>query len=132
MPPDETPYSRLAVENIKEAIEGSADVQAFVAAHQSAFADFDTYLDGELIGKMMDLNVSKAEDTITQNIFGRVAPLPLIDKYQAYQLLDDKWNIISTDLEIIQTEGFAPQSRSTRIWSSKRKTIRKKKYRTAG
>ena len=104
---DETPYSRLAVENIKEAIEGSADVQAFVAAHQSAFADFDTYLDGELIGKMMDLNVSKAEDTITQNIFGRVAPLPLIDKYQAYQLLDDKWNIISTDLEIIQTEGFA-------------------------
>lgn len=48
---DETPYSRLAVENIKEAIEGSADVQAFVAAHQSAFADFDTYLDGELIGK---------------------------------------------------------------------------------
>lgn len=104
---DETPYSRLAVENIKEAIEGSADVQAFVAAHQSAFADFDTYLDGELIGKMMDLNVSKAEDTITQNIFGRVAPLPLIDKYQAYQLLDDKWNIISTDLEIIQTEDFA-------------------------
>lgn len=73
---DETPYSKLAVENIKEAIEGSADVQAFVAAHQSAFADFDTYLDGELIGKMMDLNVSKAEDTITQNIFGRVAPLP--------------------------------------------------------
>ena len=104
---DETPYSRLAVENIKEAIEGSADVQAFVAAHQSAFADFDTYLDGELIGKMMDLNVSKAEDTITQNIFDRVAPLPLIDKYQAYQLLDDKWSMISTDLEIIQTEGFA-------------------------
>lgn len=104
---DETPYSRLAVENIKEAIEGSADVQAFVAAHQSAFADFDTYLDGELIGKMMDLNVSKAEDAITQNIFGRVAPLPLIDKYQAYQLLDDKWSMISTDLEIIQTEGFA-------------------------
>lgn len=104
---DETPYSRLAVENIKEAIEGSADVQAFIAAHQSAFADLDTYLDGVLIGKMMDLNVSKAEDTITQNIFGRVAPLPLIDKYQAYQLLDDKWNIISTDLEIIQTEGFA-------------------------
>lgn len=104
---DETPYSTLAVENIKEAIEGSADVQAFIAEHQSAFADFDTYLDGKLIGKMMDLNVSKAEDTITQNIFGRVAPLPLIDKYQAYQLLDDKWNMISTDLEIIQTEGFA-------------------------
>lgn len=104
---DETPYSTLTVENIKEAIEGSADVQAFIAAHQAALADLDTYLDTELIGGMMDLNISKAEDTITQNIFSRVAPLPLLDKYQAYQLLDDKWNIISADLEIIQTEGFA-------------------------
>lgn len=103
---DETPYSALAVENIKEAIEGSADVQAFVAAHQSAFADFEAYLDSELISKMRELNVSQTEDVITQNIFGRVADLPLIDKYQAYQLLDNEWGKIATDLEIIQTEGF--------------------------
>ena len=103
---DETPYSALAVENIKEAIEGSADVQAFVAAHQAAFADFEEYLDGELIAKMKELNVSQTEDIITQNIFGRVAALPLIDKYQTYQLLDDEWGKIATDLEIIQTEGF--------------------------
>ncbi len=103
---DETPYSALAVGNIKEAIEGSADVQAFVAAHQAAFADFEAYLDGELIAKMKELNVSQAEDIITQNIFGRIAALPLIDKYQAYQLLDNEWGKIATDLEIIQTEGF--------------------------
>ena len=103
---DETPYSALAVENIKEAIEGSADVQAFVAAHQAVFADFEAYLDGELIAKMRELNVSQAEDIITQNIFGRIAALPLIDKYQAYQLLDNEWSKIATDLEIIQTEGF--------------------------
>lgn len=103
---DETPYSALAVENIKEAIEDSADVQAFVATHQAAFADFEAYLDGELIAKMKELNVSQTEDIITQNIFGRVAALPLIDKYQAYQLLDNEWGKIATDLEIIQTEGF--------------------------
>ena len=103
---DETPYSALAVENIKDAIEGSADVQAFVAAHQAAFADFEAYLDSELIAKMQELNVSQTEDVITQNIFGRVATLPLIDKYQAYQLLDNEWGKIATDLEIIQTEGF--------------------------
>lgn len=103
---DETPYSALEVENIKEAIEGSADVQAFVAAHRAAFADFEAYLDGELISKMQELNVSQTEDVITQNIFGRVATLPLIDKYQAYQLLDNEWGKIATDLEIIQTEGF--------------------------
>ena len=103
---DETPYSALAVENIKNAIEGSADVQAFVAAHQSAFADFEAYLDNELISKMEKLNVSQTEDVISQNIFERVATLPLIDKYQAYQLLDNHWDEIATDLEIIQTEGF--------------------------
>lgn len=30
-----------------------------------------------------------------------------MDKYQAYQLLDNQWAGIATDLEIIQTEGFA-------------------------
>lgn len=104
---DETPYSQLAVQNVKEAIEGNTDVQAFVAAHQAAFADFDAYLNGELIEKMMELNISQTEDTITQNIFGRIAPLPLLDKYQAYQLLDNQWAGIATDLEIVQTEGFA-------------------------
>lgn len=31
----------------------------------------------------------------------------MIDKYEAYQLLDDDWTKIAVDLEIIQTEGFA-------------------------
>lgn len=75
------PYSVLNTSNIKEAIEGSSDVQAFIAAHQNAFADFDTYLYHELIDQMMTLPVSKAEEDITQNIFERIAPLPLLDKY---------------------------------------------------
>ena len=34
------------------------------------------------------------------------ASLPLIDKYHAYQILDDQWQPIAIDLEILQTEGF--------------------------
>lgn len=100
------PYSVLNTSNIKEAIEGSSDVQTFIAAHQNAFADFDTYLYRELVDQMMTLPVSKAEEDITQNIFERIAPLPLLDKYQAYQLLDNQWHRVDTDLEMIQTEGF--------------------------
>ena len=33
--------------------------------------------------------------------------IPLIDKYAAFQLLDDDWTGISIDLEMLQTEGFA-------------------------
>jgi len=104
---DDTPYSSLAVEGIKEAIESSADVQAFTVSHAEAFADFDAYLDTVLIDGMMSLNVSQTEEALAQNIFSRIAALPLVDKYQAYQLLDDQWNKISNDLEILQTEGFA-------------------------
>lgn len=103
---DGTPYSALAVENIKAAIEDSDDVKTFVAAYRTAFSGFDTYLDGELIGKMQELSISQEETTITENIFGRIMSIPLVDKYQAYQLLDNEWSKISTDLEIIQTEGF--------------------------
>ncbi|MFQ7748055.1 MAG: N-6 DNA methylase [Eubacteriales bacterium] len=123
---DETPYSQLAVQNVKKAIEGNNDVQAFVAAHQAAFADFDAYLNGELIEKMMELNVSQTEDSITQNIFGRIAPLPLLDKYQAYQLLDNQWAGIATDLEIVQTEGFAATKQVDPNMVIKRKVTRKK------
>jgi type I restriction enzyme M protein len=102
---DGTPYSALVVENIKATIEGSYDVQAFVTTYQAAFADFDAYLDSELIDKMQELSISQEESTITENIFGRIMSIPLVDKYQAYQLLDNEWGKISTDLEIIQTEG---------------------------
>ena len=104
---DGTPYSTLAAEKIKEAIDGSADVNAFIDAYQAAFADFDSYLNAELIEKMQELSVSQEEDAITQNIYDRVAPFSVVDRYQAYQLLDNQWGQISTDLEIIQTEGFA-------------------------
>lgn len=97
----------MAVEKITEAISGSSDVKAFVDSYQSAFADFDAYLDNELIGNMLTLSVPLTEENITSNVFTRVAPFALVDKYQAYQLLSDQWRGISTDLEVIQTEGFA-------------------------
>lgn len=103
---NDTPYASLSTEKIKEAIDSSADVQSFVTAYQAAFSDFAAYLDGELIDNMMELNVSNTEDSITKNIFGRVAPFALVDRYQAYQMLNDQWGAISTDLEILQTEGF--------------------------
>ena len=104
---DGTPYSALAVTDIKEAIISSDHIKAFVRNFETAFNGFDTYLEDELIKKMLTLSVSNEELSISDSIFERIAPLPLVDKYKAYQLLDDEWVKISIDLEIIQTEGFA-------------------------
>jgi type I restriction enzyme M protein len=55
---------------------------------------------------MESLSISKTEELLSKNIFARMADIPLVDRYEAYQLLDDDWTKIAVDLEIIQTEGF--------------------------
>lgn len=40
-------------------------------------------------------------------MFNRLVNVPLIDKYKAYQLIDEEWHEVSTDLEMIQTEGVS-------------------------
>ena len=104
-------YCNLRVENIKKAIKEHSDVCAFENKYRDVFSGFDEYLYDELIEKMTALNISKAEATLSANIFERLKDIPLVDKYEAYQLLDDDWTKIAVDLEIIQTEGFEATKR---------------------
>lgn len=100
------PYVSLATDDIKKEVNEHTDIKAFTERFITAFADFDEYLKQELIDKINEVVISKTENIIADNIFSRLSDIPLIDKYQAYQLLDDEWTKISVDLEIIQTEGF--------------------------
>ena len=99
-------YYGLKVSDIKEAVASSADIKNFYEQFANAFADFEDYLTGELIEKMGTLNISHQEAVLSENIFTRLSALPLIDKYEAYQLLDEDWAKVAIDLEILQTEGF--------------------------
>lgn len=102
-----TPYVEVASNDLKAAIRNHTDIVAFEGKFNAAFGDFSAYLKNELIVKMDAVVISKQESILSQDIFTRVKTLPLIDKYNAYQLLDDEWIKIAIDLEIIQTEGFA-------------------------
>lgn len=99
-------YCHLTVSDVKKAILEHSDVRAFQQRYASAFDGFDRYLYEELIGRMSELNISKTEAILSADIFKRLREIPLIDRYAAYQLLDDEWTKIAVDLEIIQTEGF--------------------------
>ncbi|MDD2217095.1 MAG: type I restriction-modification system subunit M [Eubacteriales bacterium] len=101
-----TPYVTLAIEDIKATIKGNDDVTAFEASFDAAFESFAPYLRSELFDKISDLIISQEENILSDDIFKRLQGIPLIDKYEAYQLLDDEWNKIAIDLEIIHTEGF--------------------------
>lgn len=103
---DNTPYSSLSAQDVKQTIGNNADVKSFIKNFDESFATLPAFLKGELIDNMLTLNVQQEENAISINIFNRLTNISLIDKYQAYQLLDDQWTKTATDLEIIQTEGF--------------------------
>ena len=105
--PDNEAYCRLNVQNLKNAVLNHPDVVAFKTAFQNAFSDFDAYLKSALIDGMTQLNAASEEERLSREIFARLAEISLVDRYAAYQLLDDDWKKIAIDLEIIQTEGFA-------------------------
>lgn len=101
----DTPYVATKTENAKAVIDANAQVVDFKKNYAQAFANFGEFLNTLLIDNMDDLVVARGETMIADEIFARLANIPLVDKYEAYQILDDKWQVIATDLEMIQTEG---------------------------
>ena len=104
---DGSPYSTLATEDVAATIKHSGDVKAFEDGFSEAFDDFSDYLREELIHKLRSTEITTNEDEISNNIFDRLSNVPLVDKYEAYQLLDGAWAVISSDLETIQRDGFS-------------------------
>lgn len=102
-----TPYVALKVEDLAQAIREHAEVQQYSKTFTTAFADFTPWLRRTLLEQMLTLQIPRQETLLSWEIFARLAPLPLIDKYHAYQILDDHWQTIAIDLEILQTEGFS-------------------------
>lgn len=102
----DTPYVNLATTEISSAIYANANVQTFKTQFNTTFANFHDYLKTELIGKMQTLHIAQQENVLSNDIFKRLKNIPLVDKYQAYQALDDQWERIAGDLEIIQSEGL--------------------------
>lgn len=99
------PYVQAKTDSVKETIENNDDVVKFKNEFKLAFNGFDSFLYDTLIGGMETITIAKAETVIADDIFRRLEGLPLVDEYEAYQILDDNWKTISTDLEMIQTEG---------------------------
>lgn len=102
----DTPYAKLAAADIKKEIKEHADVLRFEQEFEAAFAEFPTYLKKTLIEEINELEISKTEEGLSKVVFDCLENIDLIDPYEAYQLLDDCWGEIGTDLEMIQTEGF--------------------------
>lgn len=107
-------YSKLAIakQDVNATITQHPQVIEFISAYNQAFAginsnrSFDDYLNTALIQGWQEVNRNQQETVLSTELFNRLAPISLIDKYQAYQYLSNQWQVISADLEMMQTEGF--------------------------
>lgn len=98
--------AELKVTDVNTEITEQVSVKDFKEKFDTSFKDFDAFLRQELLTNMETVNVPREKPVLSNDIFKRLETIALIDKYEAYQLLDNEWEAIKIDLEIIQTEGF--------------------------
>lgn len=105
-PQKDTPCSYIHTEDVGASIHSNHNVEEWNSATQKAFTTLPDYLEKRLIKQVLSLNVHREEAVLADDIYRRIENRPLLDRYDAYQILDDQWSIIHNDLEMLQTEGF--------------------------
>lgn len=98
--------AKLKVDDLDAAVRKSASVTNYLATYDERFEDLSAWLYEALIDETETVYRPTEKDRVADALFERLDGVALIDRYDAYQILDDKWQIIDTDLETIQAEHF--------------------------
>lgn len=99
-------YAAIRTDDIRETVLEHSAAGALADTLNEALDGFAESLETDFIDGAMAVPVNTAEDGIKADLFARLAPVPLVNEYQGYQLLHEKWLIIANDLTILQTEGW--------------------------
>lgn len=99
-------YSKIKVKNVKDFILNNSVVNEYKTDFSLALSGLHETLKEDLIDDILDISSEKEKEKICLDIFDRLSKISLVDKYKAYQILAEKWEVVSTDLEMIQSEGF--------------------------
>lgn len=92
--------------DIKKAICDHESVTAYKDNFAAALNGFYEMLKEDLIDDILDVQAETEKEKVSTEMFDRLKKIRLIDKYKAYQILAEKWDVIAADLEMIQMEGF--------------------------
>ncbi len=98
-------YSDLTEEDLSKVIEEDIAIRKFKDDFLNKFSDFDSFLYSRTINNLENPNIGNEKQIISNELFKRLEATKLIDKYDAYQLFSNVWEIISLDLETINIEG---------------------------
>lgn len=99
-------YVRPKTDDIQGSIESFDTVENYRETFIRAFDGLHQTLQEDLIDGILDVSAEHEKEKLTVDIFDRVDSVKLADKYVAYQVFAQYWDIISADIEMLQTEGF--------------------------
>ena len=114
-------YCDLEINNYDDFIKNHNEVKKYINEYNLKFKDFEELLNSLLIDNIDDLDLSQIEEKINDSLFNRIKDVKLVDNYTAYQSLNDNWNIISGDLELIKSEGLEACNKTEPIIELKKK-----------
>ncbi|NMF32681.1 type I restriction-modification system subunit M [Corynebacterium ammoniagenes] len=99
-------YAQLRDQSIRDVIVNHDSAAALTEKMDEALDGLSEKLHTLLIEGAATVPVNTTEDVLKTELFSRLTPVPLVDPYEGYQLLHERWTITANDLEIIQTEGL--------------------------
>lgn len=100
-------HSRPRLENgTHMLIETDQSYHQLTQAYDQTMNDLVQFLDQELLQSIQTVPVNSEEEVISEELFSRLGKHPIFNPYDVYQLLDDSWQVISADLEVLQSEGW--------------------------
>lgn len=99
-------YVQPKTDAIRHFISSFGSVEDYKKNFIAAFDGFYKKLQEELIDGILDVEAEQEKGTITADIFSRIDPVKLADRYAAYQIFAEYWDVIAADIEMLQTEGF--------------------------
>lgn len=97
---------RLNVSDIASAVRSDDDVRSYLNRFEQCVSSFPQEMRERLIERPESVDALSEEGELADVIASMLDGIPLVDTYVAYQILDDAWQGIAIDLEVIQTEGF--------------------------
>ena len=92
--------------DVSAAVRDNADVRSWRASFDEAVEPLRSVMRRALVDDPASVDALAEEEEFAERISESLGGLPLVDGYEAYQELDDAWQGIAMDLEVIQTEGF--------------------------
>lgn len=99
-------YLELKTANIHELLSNSPSIDNFNKKYKEAFSGFSESLDELLIEDAEKIHPQRTKDDVVKKLFQRFENVPLVDKYKAYQILDEIWTDLTNDIELIQRDSF--------------------------